>query len=62
MLHAAQWIFFWILVIGALGPHFSSEKTETKFGEKTKTGFQVGVANPMVQIAWAILAIVFRPW
>jgi len=54
--------FFWILVIGALGPHFSSEKTETKFGEKTKTGFQVGVANPMVQIAWAILAIVFRPW
>lgn len=61
-MYILQYIFFWLLVLGALGANVSrTEQRKTVIGKETSK-LMLGVTDSRVQVACAILAYTFRPW
>ena len=61
-MHILHMILFWTLVLGASGLYASFTKTKKEVIGSTSHKIVFGTEDPMVRVAFAILALVFRPW
>jgi hypothetical protein len=61
-MHFLQVVFFWMLVLGAAGFYACFTKTEKNLVGTKESKLALGTEDPMVRVALAILALVFRPW